>query len=94
MQAWVFFVILGVFAVGMAWGFMVGRSKNTSLRRAEQLDIELHELRGQTSEYKQQVSQHFAKTAPFSTMKFRFYITLRKKMFLKLLKKSELIMKK
>jgi len=63
MQAWVFFVILGVFAVGMAWGFMVGRSKNTSLRRAEQLDIELHELRGQTSEYKQQVSQHFAKTA-------------------------------
>jgi uncharacterized protein len=63
MQAWVFFVILGVFAVGMLWGFVVGRSKNTSLQRAEQLEIELHDLRSQTSEYKQQVSQHFAKTA-------------------------------
>lgn len=63
MQAWVFFVILAVFGVGMLWGFVVGRSKNTSLRRAEQLETELTDLRDQTSEYKQQVSQHFAKTA-------------------------------
>lgn len=63
MQAWVFFIILAVFGVGMLWGFAVGRSKNASLRRAEQLETELTELRDHSSEYKQQVSQHFAKTA-------------------------------
>jgi uncharacterized membrane-anchored protein YhcB (DUF1043 family) len=63
MQAWVFFVILGVFAVGMLWGFAVGRNKNSSQRRVELLESEVMEMRGQMSDYKQQVSQHFAKTA-------------------------------
>jgi uncharacterized membrane-anchored protein YhcB (DUF1043 family) len=63
MQAWVLFVVVGVFAVGMVWGFIIGRSKNSQQQRTQELESELVDMRTQMSEYKQQVSKHFTDTA-------------------------------
>lgn len=63
MEGWIILVVLAVAAVAFIWGFVVGRSKNSTQRRAQALESELIDLRDHMSDYKQQVGQHFAKTA-------------------------------
>lgn len=63
MEAWVFVVILVALVVGIGAGFAIGRSTNTVQRRSEALESEITELRGQMSDYREQVGQHFAQTA-------------------------------
>lgn len=64
MEAYIWLILASMLAVGILFGFFIGRSKgDTSAPKLRELEDKLSAANEEMQEYRTQVSQHFEKTA-------------------------------
>lgn len=64
MEAYMWLILISMLAVGVLFGFVIGRSKgDVSAPRVRELEKDLHDAREEMQGYRTQVTAHFEQTA-------------------------------
>ena len=63
MEGWMWLVLASMFAVGGLLGYVLGRSKGDNHHKIRELETSLRDSKAELNDYRNEVVQHFGKTA-------------------------------
>lgn len=64
MEGYMWLILISMLAVGILFGFVIGRSKgDVSAPKVRELEKDLHQAKEEMQSYRNEVTQHFEKTA-------------------------------